>query len=255
MSEISNYEEEVAKINALTDEETKAITVPVNDFLQESENLYQWCLPDKDQLTNKGLDETLISSLPTRTAICREAQAKWVAEQKAIKDAKKIWQEKWPIAEKLLDQLIADCRYAFRKNPNLTKSVTKIASGKTNAEMIQALSDIAELGSKNIELLTATNFDATKLETAKNSSSELASILAQVNQETNTKKPALIFRDKSYTYLQIAVDEIRNCGKYVFREDENRVKGYFSEYHHKLYQKKKSKKDNNKNKDEQKDIE
>lgn len=255
MSEISNYEEEVAKINALTDEETKVITVPVNDFLQESENLYQWCLPDKDQLINKGLDETLISSLLTRTAICREAQAKWVVEQKAIKDAKKIWQEKWPIAEKLLDQLLADCRYAFRKNQNLTKSVTKIASGKTNAEMIQALSDIAELGTQNIELLMATNFDATKLETARNSSSELASILAQVNQETNTKNPALVFRNKSYTYLRIAVDEIRNCGKYVFRDDENRAKGYISEYSHKQYQKSKSKKDNDKSKDDQKEAE
>lgn len=255
MTEIVNYSKEIEEINALADEVVKPIAIPVNDYLQEAENLYQWCLPDKDQLTNRGLNEVFISSLPIRTAICREAQAKWAVEQKAINDAKKTWKEEWPIAEKFLEQIIADCRYAFRKNENLLKSVTKIANGKTNAEMIQSLSDIAELGTKNIELLMATNFDVTKLETAKNSSSRLATILAQVNQETDVKNTALVFRNKSYAYLQIAVDEVRNCGKYVFREDEKHVKGYFSEYNHKLYQKKKSKKDNNKDKDDQKETE
>jgi hypothetical protein len=46
-----------------------------------------------------------------------------------------------------------------------------------------------------------------------------------------------IIRDKAYTYMKALVDEIREAGKYVFRNDKNRLKGYSSEYWRKLHRK------------------
>ena len=37
-------------------------------------------------------------------------------------------------------------------------------------------------------------------------------------------------RDKAYTHLKQAVDEVRECGHYVFWRNEARLKGYSSRY-------------------------
>lgn len=37
-------------------------------------------------------------------------------------------------------------------------------------------------------------------------------------------------RDRAYTYLKEAVNKIRSVGRYVFRRDPARVRGYASEY-------------------------
>ncbi len=42
-------------------------------------------------------------------------------------------------------------------------------------------------------------------------------------------------RDKAFTHLKEAVDEIRAAGKYVFKNDPERFKGYMSQYFRKQY--------------------
>jgi hypothetical protein len=45
--------------------------------------------------------------------------------------------------------------------------------------------------------------------------------------------------DKAYTHMKVLVDEIREAGKYVFRNNKNRLKGYSSDYWKKQNRKKK----------------
>jgi ribonucleotide reductase beta subunit family protein with ferritin-like domain len=45
--------------------------------------------------------------------------------------------------------------------------------------------------------------------------------------DVNEKKK---IRDQAYTYLKKAVDDIYAYGQYVFRHNENRLKGYGSHY-------------------------
>jgi hypothetical protein len=45
--------------------------------------------------------------------------------------------------------------------------------------------------------------------------------------------------DKAYSNMKELVDEIREAGKYVFRNNKNRLKGYFSSYWKKQNRKKK----------------
>lgn len=37
---------------------------------------------------------------------------------------------------------------------------------------------------------------------------------------------AMLVRDKAFTYLKQAVDQIRECGKFVFWRNPDRLKGY-----------------------------
>jgi hypothetical protein len=134
------------KINAISADQVKIPTQPVNVFLQEGENLSIWCTPHKEILIANGLDPYFIDVFPFALIICREAQAMWIAEQKAKSDALKAWQEQSPAAYALQKQLLADFRYAFRKDASLLKSVAQIAEGTSNADLIQDLSDLAALG-------------------------------------------------------------------------------------------------------------
>jgi len=64
----------------------------------------------------------------------------------------------------------------------------------------------------------------------------MASLLTQVNCDRLSCNDARVLRDQTYTYLKEAVDEIRDCGKYVFHDNKNRIKGYTSAHYRKANQ-------------------
>lgn len=108
--------------------------------------------------------------------------------------------------------------------------VQGIELGTSNADLVQDLSDLAALGQANLPLLTAINFDETKLDQAAKEASSLSVLLAKANGERKEDSSPKITRDKAYTYLKQAVDEIYEAGKYLFWKDEARRKGYYSRY-------------------------
>jgi hypothetical protein len=235
MSDPITQASELEIVNSLSSDQIKVPTQPVDVYLQEAENLLKWCTPDKDTLLAKGLNPYYFDSMPFALAICRNAQASWAAEQKIKSDAAKAWQEQSPAAFKLRDQLLADFRYAFRNDPDLLKSVALIAEGSSNADMIQDLADLSALGNKNPAPLVAINLPNRSLPNAASLSSNLAVILAEANGDKNSENVTLLFRNKAYTHLKTAVDEIKACGKYAFRDDKARRKGYKSDWEHKKY--------------------
>jgi hypothetical protein len=128
------------------------------------------------------------------------------------------------------DELIHTFRYAFRNQEGLLGRVDEIAQGDTNSDMIQDLNDLAELGKANLDLLAVVNFDASLLDLAANLADQMGDLLGATNGERNKDSEAMIFRDQTFTYLKQAMDEIRNCGKYVFWRNADRLKGYSSDY-------------------------
>ena len=55
-------------------------------------------------------------------------------------------------------------------------------------------------------------------------------LLGATNGEREAVSEAMIIRDKAYTYMKQAVDEIRECGKFVFWRNPDRLKGYVSDF-------------------------
>jgi hypothetical protein len=237
MSDTITQASALEAIQSLTADQIKIPTIPVNIYLQEATDLYEWCLPDKPKLIKADLDETILDSLPLRTALCREAQAKWSVQQKMKQEAAKAWNEQSPAGFELRDQLIYDFEYAFRNSSDLMKTMALIKKGSSNALKIQSLSALSMLGKKYSEPLVKINFDLSQLDTAKALCESLVSLLAMVNNEKKTSNVTLDFRNRTYSYLKIAVDEVRMCGKYLFRKDETRLIGYKSEHLRKEYRK------------------
>ena len=233
MSDRQDYDACYNAFMAIPDEEVKTPDMPVNVAIQENENLYLWSLDDKTELMGAGLPETTIDSLTVRNGACRTAEAMWKREQHTPQDAQKEWEERSPAAYELHGRLLHTFRYAYRNDQRLLKKVSDIADGSGDADMIQDLSNLAALGEDNPEPLALINFDVTLLQQAATTADELAIVLARANGEKEIDSQVKITRDRAYSYMQQAANEIKNCGRYVFWKDEDRLKGYRNIYKNK----------------------
>lgn len=230
MSSTTDYNELLPVLKAMKPADVLTPNIPIDVFVQEAENLYHWCLDDQQALTKVGLDWNLATTLPSRAGACREAQSLWNKERNTREEAEQAWKEQAPAAFDLRDQLLHDFRFAFRKSDGLLKRVDEIAQGDTNSDMVQDLNDLATLGKANTGLLTPISFDLTRLDLAADLSDRMGDLLGATNGERKEVSETMQIRDKAYTYLKLAVDEIRECGKFAFWRTPERFKGYVSNY-------------------------
>jgi len=231
MSDKTDFNDLLPTIQAIPDDTISAINMPVGAFIQEAKDLYSWCLQDKDALLAVGLEAHWIDSLPTRTGALSGAETQWRLEFQAREEAERQWLEQSPAAFDFRDELVRWFRYAFRKQPRLLKLVSDIAEGHSTVDMIQDLKLLAALGQQNLTPLEHVHFDTTKLELAQTRAEELSRLLAETNGERRIGNTDRVLRDKAYTYLKEAVDEIRECGKFVFFDNPTRYRGYISTYY------------------------
>ena len=230
MANIDDYNAEIETIRAIPDDKTLEPAMPVDTYLQESENLAKWSLMDAEALATISITLAMLNKLPVRAGALREAQSIWVKDHNSQQDAQREWAEAAPEAFAMRDQLLHDFRYAYRNDAAILARVAEIAEGDSNADMIQDLNDLSLLGKSNTGLLEAINFSLEKLEAAANASDELANILALANGDKSLQNESKVIRDKAYTHLKELVDEIRAAGKYLFWKNEKRLKGYRSEF-------------------------
>lgn len=230
MSSTTDYNELLPVISAINPADVLTPNIPIDVFVQEAENLYHWCKDDQQALTKVGLDWNLVLSLPPRSGACRESQSIWIKERNTRQEAEQEWKDQAPAAFALRDQLIHDFRFAFRKFDGLLARVDEIALGDTNSDMVQDLNDLSVLGKANPDLLTTISFDMPLLDTAADVSDRMGDLLGATNGERKEDSEAMLIRDKAFTYLKQAIDEIRECGKFAFWRTPDRLKGYFSEH-------------------------
>lgn len=224
-----DYENVLAEIMAIPGSEAKIPNIPVDTFLQEAENLRLVAGEDKDALVNAGLNwEEHGATLPVKTGALRHAQSVWITQRYSQEDAQKEWNEKSEEAYEFRDELMSDFGFAFRKRSDLLGRLDQINSGAGDADMIQDISDLANLGKLGTEELSVINFDSEKLTLAEDMADSLGELLARANGHSNDQSEIKRIRDKAFTYLKESVDEIRVTGKYVFRKDTDRVKAYYT---------------------------
>ena len=234
-----NFELKKNEIAAISDEDVKLPNMPVGEAIQEAENLSEWCADDKAALTKAGLDWTLVDDLPIRAGACRYAESLWKRDSKTSAEAEKEWKLKSPEGFDLRDRLVHHLTFAFRKDPELQAKVQTIRQGSSRADMLQDLSDLPVLGKSQPKLLKKIGFDMKMLDQAAQMADDLSAILALVNGDDGVEDNAKEMRDKAYTYMKQAMDEIRETGQYVFWRDEDRKKGYVSAYQKRLNQRRK----------------
>ena len=207
--------------------------MPVNVFIQEAENLFVWAGEDKEALIARGFTADLFDKLPMAIDVCRKAEAEWYKTRRVHNLIEKEWIKKSDIAYNLRNTLLAELDFAFYNNKALQGRIDLAREGNSHSDMIQDLANLSQLGNENLDLLAKINFDTSLLAQAQTLGLEIANLLAQVNGERTETHETKILRDKAFTYTKHIVDEMRRYGKFVFRTNKERLKGYRSEYRRK----------------------
>ncbi len=228
MSNESDFKVHEEAIKSIDPKSMKHPNMPVGINLQEAEDLYAWCGPDKIKLTAAGLDEAVLDGLPSKIGALRHIQSQWNSTRMTKEEAQKQFALLGPSAYDLCDELVHHMLFGYRKHPDLKSRVQAIADGTGDADMIQDLSDLAVHGKNNPEPLAEINFDMSLLDQAASQSDALSALLGSARGEKATDKEIKIMRDKAYTYLKESVDEIRQTGQYTFWRDKARKPGYAS---------------------------
>ena len=230
MSSSTDYNELLPIFAEMNSADVLTPNIPIDVFVQEAENLFHWCADDQEALVSTGLDWDLVTSLPVRAGACREAQSIWIRERNMRQEAEQLWKQEAPAAFDMRDQLVHTYRFAFRKDDGLLARVDEIAQGDTNSDMVQDLNDLSVLGKAHLDLLAVVQFSPTMVDDAAAIADRMADLLGATNGERKEVSEAMIIRDKAYTYLKQAVDEIRESGKFVFWRNPDRLKGYVSDF-------------------------
>ena len=233
MSQIEDYNSQLASMQALAADEVKIPTIPVDHAVQEAENLHPLIEKYKEKFLAVGFSEEILNRLQPRTGALRESQSRWIVNYNAQQDAIKVWDVKSPVAIEMQRKLNHIFRYAYRKENRLISRVKEIAKGSGNHDLIQDLNDYATLGKSNPEPLQAINTDLSILDESANIASELGDILALANGDRNEQHELKNLRDRAYTLLKETVDEIRDCGKYIFVDEPDIKKLFASDYYRK----------------------
>jgi hypothetical protein len=227
------FDLKIAEIEGIPDSMVSNPDMPVAIALQEAEDLYEWCLSDKDALVKAGLDWKMVEDLPNRAGACRYLQSQWQKDYKSMEEAQKEWNRLAPGLFSLHDDMLHHLFHAYRNYPDLKTKVQKIAQGSGNADLIQDLSDIAALGKANPQQLQAINFDMALLDKAETLAEDMSALLAKANGLRMSDNKLRILRDKAYYFMKESVDEIRLNGQYIFWHNPDRKKGYVSLFNRK----------------------
>ncbi len=218
-------------LNDIPDDDVDtARRMPIAAYIHEAEALSEWCR--EDGAAFKPLKDIwkLAKDIPVRAGALRELESMWRKERNTPEGAERRWKEESTALFEMRKGLLAAFRYAFREDKSLLRRVSDIAKGNTNAERLQNLNDLAVLGRANQDLLSGIGFDLAQLDEAAAKSDEMSEVLAIAVNQRKVVSETLKLRDKAYTHLKEAVDEVYCAGRYLLRHNSERLKGYSSEY-------------------------
>ena len=218
------------ELNSLPAEESANLYIPVETAIQEAGDLYRRCKLDKEELLKGKLDWSLVEDIEIRIGALQQSQSQWQAKFRNYQVCQEEWKITAPLAYKLRSELLHYLRHALRDIPIELAKVRRISEGNSQVEMIQDLSDLAELGKIHSAELEALNFDLSKLDEAREKARNLTKLLSEVRGAYKETSPFIELRNKAYTHLKEAVDEIREVGQFVFWEDSKKLKLYSSEF-------------------------
>lgn len=227
----TKYEQYLGAINALSHKEVKMPTVPpVGVLVQEAFDLCVWAEDDLSTLINCGMEKNALEELNDLAHACSYAHSLWFNERLRVTEHEIELQLVHNEAKKLYKELIHEFTFAFSNRSDLLSALKNIKKGNSLSDLVQDLHNMATLGEGNLALLKRINFDESHIGRAREISETLGSISGTVNAEEYRKTKALDVRNRAYILLANKLAEIRKIGKFAFRNNPDRQRGYQLQY-------------------------
>jgi len=225
------YKKHVETFSAIPADKIKTPKMARVDVIGEAEELKVAALEDREALVKAGCPEKFITTLDERIGAYAHASSVWENSEFTKSDAKKLWMEEEPVAYDFKERLLHALSHALRGNPEELKYVRKISAGHGRRDLVLDFKDIAVLGKRNTDALSAIGFDPADLDKAETLHEKLSNLLSEANMSPAELEDRKTLAYQAFTYLQEAVAEIRANGQYVFWKDEERLNLYKSDYY------------------------
>jgi len=219
------------KLEEIDPQDVREPAMPMPIALQEDNDLATFVSRGdvREKLVAVGIPAEGLDSLPNVVKATRTSQSNWVVQRDRSKtDAQK---EREEAAYSYRGHILAACRWNLRRDRRGLATVDAIANGEGVADLIQDLRDLASLvDDRRPAFELDTTFDPeAKAEAARSSASDLeAGLTAERLRDDQAKSKDT--RDRAYTYLAGQVGEIREAGRYAFRDDAEMKARFASTY-------------------------
>jgi len=205
-------------------------TMPVATYLQEAEDLYVWMQADRAHLESVGQSPEMMDSIPARIGALRELESAWGLARHGKDEAQTRYDAMSRDAFSLFTKLVRHARYAFRKHPGLQARLPRTTGWISDTDRIQDINDLAVICREHSGLLAEAGFDTALLDCLGTLSDDLANKKALARRERAGGRGTKLMRDRAFTYLKEAIDEVRAAGRFLFWDDAARLQGYRSAY-------------------------
>lgn len=225
------YADSIAIIMEIEKEAVRSLDMPEEEAINEAHTLHEAVLRDDAALRAKGCPAEFIDSLPGRINLFAYLTNYMLLK---LHDDESI-QQSW-IGEKkkgyaLRKEILRAYEVAYRKEELRLDQLSKIKRGRGDTDMIVDLLSLKEMGVTYPNQLNAVNFDMTVLEDAVTLSAQLSALLGKCNIAPDEEKELREVRNRAYTWLHEAMEEIRTFGRWIHADDEEKHKDYVSAFH------------------------
>jgi hypothetical protein len=228
------YNKHLKTFSAISADKIKTPKMARVDVIGEAEELKVAALEDKDALVKAGCPKEFINTLDERIGAYSHASSVWENSEFAKSEAKKQWMEEEKPAYEFKEQLLHALSHGLRGNPGELKYVKKISAGHGRRDLVLDFKDIAVLGKRNAQALSAIGFDPADLDRAEALHEKLSNLLSEAGMDSEELTELKTLAYQAYTFLEEAVAEIRENGRYVFWKDEERLDLYKSDHYRKI---------------------
>jgi hypothetical protein len=183
----------------------------------------------RSKLLAVGLSAAVLDTLPSDIDASRAAQSEWtVLRDRSKSQGQRTLEEK---GYALRQSLLQSCRWNLRHDRIALGTLAAIAEGEGVADLIQDLLDLSYLIEKHVALFAGDQtFNAqVGMQEARSVAGDLQAG-ASAEKLTTEQNVAKDIRDRAYTYTADRVTQIRQAGRYVFRDDPAMARKFASAY-------------------------
>lgn len=201
------------------------------EIISDANRIQQLLMGDRNHFINAGIDPAYLDTLPARIdsfTIASVQADTAVAEEVS---AKTDWLTNYPRGQKLDQELSRHFSFLYRRNKPVLKEVKEVLSGSGNDDTILDLKKFSMIGRNNpAELEAAPLFDMALLDEADTLHEDLTRYLAAYEAAPKATKELNRVKRQTFTWLETALNEIRDFAEYIFHNNEEKLKQYKRDY-------------------------
>lgn len=217
-------------VQNMADEEAIKPNIPIGVFLQEAYSMFWFAQDDREKLFGAKLDPALYYELPRRIQHLRRCEAVWWKARYGLTPIEAEYRRVKELGLKTRTELLRHFSHLARHDMDFDKIVENIEQGEGDLEDMFDLRSLNKLCNQYKDKLLEIRVEPQLLEDVAFCTENIFNLYTQRELDDIYEQRKQLTRNKAYTYLLVAVEEVRRCAYHVFWYDKEHLRGYLSEY-------------------------